>query len=117
MFSLPEGKMMSFFGLVPEGHVLDVPNGVLGVVFYVYTFVRHFLGAKTRRATVLFDGSVNMIIASLAMASSIFLGRKLWIIKELCVVCLSTHVINSTIWTRSLMEMAAGSGKKNVKVE
>ncbi|EJK53871.1 hypothetical protein THAOC_26609, partial [Thalassiosira oceanica] len=51
VFSLPEGKMMSFFGLVPEGHPLDVPNGVLGVIFYVYTFIRHFLGTKTRRTT------------------------------------------------------------------
>ena len=109
--------MVSFFGLVPEGHPLDVPNGVLGAIFYVYTFIRHFLGAKTRRATVLFDGGVNMIISSLAMASSIFLGRKLWVIKELCVVCLSTHVINSTIWIRSLKEMAAGHGKKNVKIQ
>uniref|UniRef100_A0A7S1BEW5 Uncharacterized protein n=1 Tax=Corethron hystrix TaxID=216773 RepID=A0A7S1BEW5_9STRA len=26
-FNLPQGKLLSYFGIVPSGHLLDVPNG------------------------------------------------------------------------------------------
>eukprot|EP00339_Tiarina_fusa_P008251 CAMPEP_0116998542 /NCGR_PEP_ID=MMETSP0472-20121206/1575_1 /TAXON_ID=693140 ORGANISM="Tiarina fusus, Strain LIS" /NCGR_SAMPLE_ID=MMETSP0472 /ASSEMBLY_ACC=CAM_ASM_000603 /LENGTH=90 /DNA_ID=CAMNT_0004697721 /DNA_START=39 /DNA_END=308 /DNA_ORIENTATION=+ len=34
VFQLPEGRMLSYFGIVPDGHMLDVPNAVLGVLYY-----------------------------------------------------------------------------------
>eukprot|EP01083_Nonionella_stella_P205394 747991_1 len=102
VFSLPEGKMLSLFGIVPEGHALDVPNGVLGMLFYGYTFVRYFISKRQGGALILFTSTVNAIISSLAIASSIFLGRKLYIIRELCVVCLSTHMINTALWIRAI---------------
>eukprot|EP00584_Thalassiosira_punctigera_P015186 CAMPEP_0172565446 /NCGR_PEP_ID=MMETSP1067-20121228/108111_1 /TAXON_ID=265564 ORGANISM="Thalassiosira punctigera, Strain Tpunct2005C2" /NCGR_SAMPLE_ID=MMETSP1067 /ASSEMBLY_ACC=CAM_ASM_000444 /LENGTH=154 /DNA_ID=CAMNT_0013356313 /DNA_START=74 /DNA_END=535 /DNA_ORIENTATION=- len=94
VFSLPEGKMLSFFGIVPPGHVLDVPNGLLGMLFYTYIFLRYFIGERP----AMFTPSVNMTISTLAIASSAFLGRKLYMLREFCVVCVSTHVINSTLW-------------------
>ncbi len=30
VFQLPEGRMLSYFGIVPEGSFLDVPNAALG---------------------------------------------------------------------------------------
>lgn len=113
VFSLPEGKMLSFFGLVPEGHALDIPNGILGILFYSYILIRFFTGKHPR---VLFATATNLLLSSLAIASSLFLGRKLYIIRELCVVCLSTHIINTTLWLRSIRE-GLDDSKKTVKVQ
>ncbi|KAL7536702.1 hypothetical protein ACHAXR_011273 [Thalassiosira sp. AJA248-18] len=114
VFSLPEGKMLSFFGIVPEGHALDIPNGVLGMLFYSYIFIRfQIIGNKQR---ILFTTSVNLLISTLAILSSAFLARKLYIIRELCVVCISTHIINTTLWIRAIRE-GMGSSEKVVKTE
>ena len=126
--------MLSYFGIVPHGHVLDIPNGVLGMIFYTYTIIRYFVIRKLKqklkrlnsvvnhkdndkklKPNILFASSVNMIISSLAIGSSLFLGRKLWILKELCVVCVSTHIINTTLWMRAIDELAPQS--KNSSVE
>jgi len=103
--------MMSYFGIVPEGHALDVSNGVLGMLFYTYSFVRYFKKKPPLKGiAVLFTSSVNAIICTLAIASSIFLARKLFILRELCVVCVSTHIINTTLMIRAILE-ASSTGK------
>jgi len=107
VFSLPEGKMLSYFGLVPQGHFLDVPNGFLGILFYSYTLVRHYTGKQ-----LLFTSSVNMVISSLAIASSAFLARKLYVIREMCVVCITTHFINTTLWIRGMREGLSETQKR-----
>ena len=98
VFSLPEGKMLSFFGIVPEGHILDIPNGYLGMIFYLYTIIRFYTvnNNKQQKPSILFTIFMNRLISTMAIASSIFLGRKLYLIRELCVVCVSTHIINTT---------------------
>lgn len=114
VFSLPEGKMLSFFGLVPKGHAFDIPNGVLGMLFYTYVFLRS-VDKYPRGMSILFTSTFNLIISSLAISSSIFLGRKLYIIQELCIVCVSTHIINTTAWIRAIRE-AFGSSQKTEKI-
>ena len=114
--------MLSFFGLVPRGHVLDVPNGVLGMLFYAYIIVGYFIGGEaTRRERrgaagmyALFGTSVALVVSSLALASSVFLGAKLYAIRELCVVCLSTHAINATLWIRTMMEYGNARDKSKI---
>lgn len=94
--------MLSFFGLVPRGSALDIPNGVLGVLFYIYVFIR----CNVRDSKlILLDSRVNAVICTLAMASSLFLARKLYMIKEICVVCLTTHLINTTLFCRVVLEV------------
>lgn len=116
VFSLPEGKMLSFFGLVPIGHALDIPNGVLGMLFYLYTIMRFFIIRKKNQQRggifILFGSPISLLISSLAIASSIFLGRKLYIIREFCIVCLSTHILNTTLWIRAMMELGQSSSEK-----
>jgi hypothetical protein len=102
VFQLPEGKMLSFFGLVPKDSVLDIPNGILGMIFYIYVFLRCNMRSSK---LVPLDRRVNAIICSLALASSIFLARKLYVIKEICVVCLTTHVINTIVFYRAMLEI------------
>ena len=117
VFSLPDAKMLSFFGIVPPGHILDIPNGILGMTFYAYIFVMYTASPSQSLSSIqiLFHPSTNMMITSLAMASSLFLGRKLYEITKICVVCLTTHAINTTLFVRSAREINARGkkGKKN----
>lgn len=110
VFQLPEGKMLSFFGLVPKESALDIPNGVLGMLFYIYVFIRCNYLRKSKM--ILLDRRVNAVICSLAFASSLFLARKLYIIKEICVVCLTTHVINTTVFCRAVLEVTKKEKEK-----
>ena len=101
--------MLSFFGLVPKESALDIPNGILGMLFYIYVFIRCNL---RKSKVILLDRRVNAVICSMALASSIFLARKLYIIKEICVVCLTTHVINTTVFYRAISEATKMEKKK-----
>jgi len=113
VFSLPEAKMLSFFGLVPHGSILDIPNGYLGIAFYALSLTRHVTGIqRSGLLSHLFHPTVNLIITTLAFSSSIFLARKLYIIQEVCVVCITTHIINTTIFYRSIQEaLSVSEGK------
>jgi hypothetical protein len=88
-FALPEGRMLSYFGLVKEGSPLDVPNALLGVLFYSYVLFSDNVGAALRP-----PGGLTLFAASLAMSSSVFLAYKLMVLRKLCLLCLTTHVIN-----------------------
>ena len=133
VFQLPEGKMLSYFGFVsillpsniitihvkllshfllhiisifsqvPKGSALDIPNGILGMLFYTYVLLR--CNIMKSSSLFLLDRRINAVICSLALASSIFLARKLYMIKEICIVCLSTHLINTTIFLRAMREV------------
>jgi hypothetical protein len=39
VFQLPEGRMLSYFGIVPEGSLLDVPNAALGAYLETLLFL------------------------------------------------------------------------------
>lgn len=97
--------MLSFFGLVPHGSILDIANGYLGIAFYALSLTRYLTGIpRGGLLSHLFHPTVNLIITTLAFSSSIFLARKLYMIKEICVVCITTHIINTTIFYRSVQE-------------
>mmetsp|Transcript_8088 Transcript_8088/g.15986 ORF Transcript_8088/g.15986 Transcript_8088/m.15986 type:complete len:155 (-) Transcript_8088:1270-1734(-) len=109
VFQLPEGRMLTFFGIVPEGSILDVPNAALGLVYYSYWL---FLGP-------LLPSTLTVCISSMAMASSVFLAIKLVILKELCLLCWSTHVINSRLFSSVVANLILGgnSGRATKKKE
>jgi len=105
--------MLSYFGIVPEGHFLDIPNGILGMIYYSYTILGYFLKKNMSAVgggtfSLLFAPMMNLVISSLAMASSAFLARKLYILRELCVVCVTTHIINMTLWIRAFSTYREG---------
>ena len=108
--------MLSYFGLIPSGHILDIPNGILGMVYYTYILLRHISTASSQKTMsgIIFHPTLNLVISSLAMASSLFLGRKLFLLKEICVVCLSTHAINTTLFYRSMADKNDVSNKRKV---
>lgn len=98
VFQLPEGRMLSYFGVVPEGSLLDVPNAALGLVYYSYWL---FLAKSV-------PSPITIFISSMAMASSIFLAIKLVLLGELCILCWSTHVINSRLYWSVITNLVLG---------
>lgn len=96
VFALPVGKMLSYFGIVPKDSLLDVPNAALGILYYTW----HLLLSPYDQLQPLTD-----FFTVAAFGSSVFLAYQLtFVIAELCVLCWSTHVINSILlyrfWTR-----------------
>jgi hypothetical protein len=89
VFQLPESRMLSYFGIVPSGSILDVPNAALGVAYYVIWW---------SMLSPFFPKSFGLLVATLAMSSSLFLATRLIVLAELCVLCWSTHIINARLW-------------------
>lgn len=84
--------MLTYFGLVPKGSLLDVPNAALGWIYYTLWMVAvPKLASSTSPKLVL-------LLASMAMASSVWLAVQLLLLQELCLLCWSTHVINARLW-------------------
>lgn len=75
---------MSYLGIVPSGHFLDVPNALLGAAYYFYRLV------LDEELPLVF----SQLAASGAMAASLFLAYKLTVLEELCILCWTTHVLN-----------------------
>jgi uncharacterized membrane protein len=104
VFAMPVGKMLSYFGLVPSGSILDVPNAALGILFYSWQLL---LGSK-RELT-----DLTHLITVGAMASSVFLAYQLtFVIVELCLLCWTTHVVNSILTYKMIQTRKATSSSK-----
>jgi uncharacterized membrane protein len=109
VFSLPEGRMLSYFGIVPEGSALDVPNAALGLSYYSIIFLSESFFAKTD-----FIKATTVCVNCAAMSSSIFLATKLIQLGELCILCWTTHLLNALLlvyYSRLLMKKDAGRAK------
>lgn len=92
VFNLPEGRLLSYLSIVPNGHLLDVPNAFLGLLYYTTIFIiEQFL---YHQITFLDMKVITVTLNSLAMSSSIYLAYKLIMIKELCLLCWTTHLLN-----------------------
>jgi uncharacterized membrane protein len=99
--------MLSYFGIIPEGHLLDVPNAVLGCIYYFYIL---FLAT-------LFPLEFMQFMAVAAFSSSVFLAYQLtFVVMELCLLCWSTHVINSLLaWNVFIKGSVAPSAVNRAK--
>ena len=56
---------------------------------------------------------VQIFASSLSMMSSIFLAIRLAQLKELCVVCLSSHVINTSLFVIFFSRITAAKQKRD----
>ena len=120
IFNLPEGRLLSYFQIVPNGHLLDVPNAFLGLLYYTTIIIMEQLLVKTFYHASLF-GKTIILLNSCAMSSSIFLAWKLYTLRELCILCITTHILNTLllyhfvkrlrwIWNGIGVEDGGGSG-------
>jgi uncharacterized membrane protein len=96
VFNLPEGRLLSYFSIVPKDHFLDVPNAFLGFLYYnVILIIEQFIYHTPKyNPTIKY---VTFTFNFLAMCSSIYLACKLIVIRELCILCWTTHLLNSLL--------------------
>jgi len=94
VFQMPEGKLLSYFGIVPKDSIFDLPNGFLGIAYYGVCLTREVFGMKN----VLTWNKFIFFASSSALMASIFLAIRLTQLRELCVLCWSTHLINSSLF-------------------
>ena len=87
VFQLPQGHLLSYFGLVSQDSLLNVPNAALGFVYYFYQLVLRDY----------FPYPVTAFASLAAMASSVFLAYHLTLLQELCILCWTTHVLNTLL--------------------
>jgi len=108
VFSLPVGKMLSYFGIVPHGHFLDVPNAMLGCVYYSYILFMIGIVASpsSNRLLVL----LTKLISCMAMASSVVLAYQLtFVLNDLCILCWSTHITNTFLLFKIVLQGVGGA--------
>ncbi len=83
-FALPQSRLLSYFGIVSHESAFNVPNTVLGLMYYgVLIFFSSSL-----------DPWISLSLASVAMFTSVFLAYSMIVLNELCILCWATHVIN-----------------------
>merc|ERR1740121_739747 len=88
-FMLPQGKLLSYFRIVSEGNVLDVPNALLGLIHY--TLVLFLENTSSCR------NGVILLLVMIAFSTSVYLAYILTSMNELCILCWSTHFINAVL--------------------
>src|SRR5687767_14282085 len=84
------------FGLLPEKSLFNLPNPIYGIIFYVGILILVAISPMTNQR------NVTLIILGLSLASvlmSAYLGYILYaVLKDLCVVCVSTYVANVVLF-------------------
>ena len=90
-FSLPQGKLLSYFNIIPHDHVLDVPNALLGLCYYIVVII-----LENSRLFHFWEG-FTLALVILSFMTSVYLAYTLTVLNELCILCWTTHVINTTM--------------------
>ena len=93
----PYGKVLSLWGIVKKGSSLDVPNSLIGSLFY-------FLAITPWNANSLI-ADLFMIGGLLSLAFSAYLAYILrFVLHEFCIICVSSYVINILLFIFSARE-------------
>lgn len=88
----PYGRVLRLWGIAPPGSPLDVPNSALGLAYYLLALLPwHAHGALAADAF--------MLASAASLAFSVYLAYVLrFVLKELCVICVSSYIINMVIF-------------------
>jgi len=93
VFALPEGHLLSYFGLVERHSHWDIPNALIGCFYYIYMLA----------LSGMFPLLLTKTAASMAFLTTIFLAYQLtFTVQELCLVCWTTHVLNALLWYNTM---------------
>jgi vitamin-K-epoxide reductase (warfarin-sensitive) len=95
VFASSEGRMLSHFGIVPKGDPLDVANALLGCIFYVAMLLSTLVRSGNTIA-----GTVANAVSCSGLVTTMYLGSVLYASGDICVLCISTHVINVILFLR-----------------
>ena len=114
VFKSKYGKMLSYFQIIPNGHWMDQPNAVLGILFYgisLFLPKMRFIPLSVRK--------IGMWIASvISCTSSAWLGFILvYVLHDICIVCVSTYIVNAIIFFLSTRDLLCGGRSQTKKVK
>lgn len=86
------GKGFGLIGLViGDDHPLNLPNSIFGIVFYALQIALTFSSSPGLASTQLY-------LSAFSNVASLYLGCILFfILKDLCIVCLSTYITNAVL--------------------
>jgi len=114
-----QAHIFSYLGIIPKDSLLDFPNAVYGIIFYVLVLI---ISRFMNKIVILMD--LLLFISTFSMVLSAYLAYTLVQMSTICVVCLTTHACNSAIFFASISCLSLyGQGKsdsrpdRHVKVE
>lgn len=97
------GHILSHWGLVPKDSPLDLANASLGSVYYAIMLF-----------SPLFPKEFVMFLSLVSVAFSAYLGYVLkYILEDLCLVCLTSYVVNFLIFIGAVGRMTSKSKDKS----
>lgn len=89
-----QSHIFAYLGIVPKNSLLDLPNAIYGIVFYLLVLI---ISRFMNKWIVLLD--VLLFISSFSMVLSAYLAYTLVVhMSTICVVCLTTHICNFIIF-------------------
>mmetsp|Transcript_1305 Transcript_1305/g.2113 ORF Transcript_1305/g.2113 Transcript_1305/m.2113 type:complete len:160 (-) Transcript_1305:13-492(-) len=93
------GKIWSSLGLIPKGHVLDVPNSVYGIIYFILYAILYTARTRSSRFS-----DLMLVLSTFSMILSSYLSYILAVVLEdICVVCYSIYVCNFIVFMESLI--------------
>ncbi|XP_012220287.1 vitamin K epoxide reductase complex subunit 1-like protein 1 [Linepithema humile] len=78
------------FGLIPKNSIFNIPNSLYGLAFYTQVAILSMINNYTCSAAV-------VVLGILSNIGSIYLAHILYIFNDICVVCISTYIVNAAI--------------------
>jgi vitamin-K-epoxide reductase (warfarin-sensitive) len=108
VFHSPQGKIFSYFGVIPKGSVLDQPNALYGCLFYtaiIFTTLP-LLPLQIRKYLLLAGTTFGILLSAyLAYVLAFVLG-------DFCIICVSSYVFNTTAFTIAVINTTSDDSTK-----
>ncbi|OXU26926.1 vitamin K epoxide reductase complex subunit 1 isoform X2 [Nasonia vitripennis] len=86
------------FGLIPKDSQFYLPNSLFGIVFYTTV-------ASLSLFNNYWNTALMLIVSIISNLFSIYLSRILYLLEDVCIVCVSTYVLNALIMILSLRKI------------
>ncbi|EDO43588.1 predicted protein [Nematostella vectensis] len=78
--------------LVGKDHFMNLPNCLIGIVFYLFQLCLGMVGSS-------WCNSLLLITSIMSCVGSVYLGYILFVIlKDICLVCIATYIVNGTLF-------------------
>ncbi|KAL2720639.1 vitamin K epoxide reductase complex subunit 1-like [Vespula squamosa] len=96
------------FGLIPNNSILYFPNSLYGLGFYLLITGLSILNDHSSVFTIIFLGILSNI-------ASIYLAYILYLLKDICIICISSYIVNALILILAFKKLRLLSEIKKTK--
>ena len=107
-----QAHIFSYLGIIPKDSLLDFPNAIYGIIFYVLLLI---ISRFMNKIVILMD--LLLFLSTFSMVLSAYLAYTLVQMSTICVVCLTTHACNSAIFFACIACLSFYDQSRHVKVE